>query len=449
MKIRDRLTWTLSLSTLIAIAILSILLYYFTAKFHEQEFFTRLEERVAITELIFLENDAELESTVRDRFLQTLDEEKEYAISFKPAGKDSMRNMFPEDFANRIKIEKKVNFRQGPRQGVGIHYYLPKGEYAVVVTAVDTFGQRKLNFLRKLLLFGGLAAVFLLGFVDRLALTRALKPLENKIQEASSITADRLDVRLQVDNPEDEIGKVARAFNNMLDRLQNSFEAQKLFVRNASHEIRNPLTAISGEAEVLLQKKRSSEEYQSALFSIHNESKRLQILMDQLLDLEKTDALSSLPSPEPFPIDQCLLESVELLQNSRFKLEIDLKDDEQLVYGSPYLIQTALANVLENALKYSDEEDAVTVEFSSRHSHHLIRIIDKGVGIPKEDLEKIFLPFFRSTNARRKKGHGIGLALVKNIIELHKGKIIYFSRVGKGTSVDIYLPVYRPKSSSN
>lgn len=441
MKIRDRLTWILSITAVLAITILAVLVYISTAKFHEQEFFSRLEERVAITELIFLENDEEIESTIRDKFLQTLDEEEEYAISLKPTGIDSLKNMFPLDFAELIQEKNSVQFWQENRQGVGIHYYLPKGEYAVIVTAVDTFGQRKLNFLRKILLSGGLLAVLLLVVVDRLALSRALYPLENKIRRASSITADRLDLRLHVKNPLDEIGSMAQAFNNMLDRLQNSFEAQRLFVRNASHEIQNPLTAIRGEAEVLLQKLRSPEEYQEAMAVILKESSRLQVLIRQLLDLEKTDALSIVPDPEVFSIDECLLESIDLFPSGRFKLVFQDDEEPHLVLGSRHLIQTALQNIIDNALKYS-EVKPVTISYSQIDQQHLITVSDVGIGIPAEDLPNISQPFFRSVNARTLKGHGIGLALVKKIISLHKGEVLYKSKMGIGTSVIIQLPSY-------
>ncbi|MEM8890952.1 MAG: HAMP domain-containing sensor histidine kinase [Bacteroidota bacterium] len=441
MRIRDRLTWTLSVTALIAVTLLGSIIYIFTATFHELEFFSRLEERVSITEIMFLENDAELESTVRDRFLQTLDEEEEYAISFQPSGVDSLEKLFPPGFASEIQNKKRVQFWQGDRQGVGVHYYLPRGEYAVVVTALDKFGLRKLDFLRKVLLLGGFCLVGILVLIDRLALSQALKPLENTSQKASSITADRLDLRLHVKNPNDEIGKVANAFNKMLDRLQNAFEAQRLFVRNASHEIKNPLTAISGEAEVLLQKKRSPEEYQQALQTVLSESTRLQVLISQLLDLEKTDALFDLPNPEIFPLDQVLLESIEHFPSPRFKLEFDPGDEDSLVYGSKYLLQTALINVLDNALKYSGNK-AVTVAFSNQDDKLTIIIADEGQGIPEEDVDKIFQAFFRSSNARTKQGHGIGLALVKKIIDLHNGEIQYNSVEGKGTAVVINLPQY-------
>lgn len=442
MKIRDRLTWTLSITSLVSIALLGVTVYISTAKFHEQEFFSRLEERVSITEMIFLEDDREIESAVRDRFLQTLDEEEEYAISLKPSGVDSLKNMFPASFAQLIQEKKTVQFWDGDKQGVGVHYYLPKGEYAVVVTAIDTFGQRKLSFLRRILLIGGLLAIIFLVGVDRWALSRALLPLENKIRKISTVTIDSLDKRLDVKNSKDEIGKLALAFNHVLDRLENSFDAQRQFVRNASHEIQNPLTAIRGEAEVLLQRARSASEYQDALNTILNEASRLQVLIKQLLDLEKTEALSVLPDPGVLPLDECLLESIDLFPLGRFTLNFDLEGDkEYLVYGSRPLIRTALQNLIDNALKYS-EVKPVTIGISSKDGNHLIIIKDQGIGIPEDELMKISHPFYRARNARIQKGHGIGLALVFKILKLHKGNVQFKSKIGEGTQVEICFPAY-------
>ena len=439
MKIRDRITYTLSITAFIAVAILGLLLYYFIARFHQRQFFTRLEERVALTELMFLEQNEEIKQTVRNKFLQTLDEEKEYAISLKPDGIDSLERLFPPGVAQKIQRQEIVRFWQGELQGLGRHYSLPNGEYAVVVTALDTFGQTKLDFLKRILLIGGIILIGALVAVYRFGIAKALRPLENKILRASKISADRLDLRLNVKNPSDEIGKVAIAFNRMLDRLQHSFEAQRQFVRNASHEMRTPLTAIRGEIEVLLAKDRSSEEYQETLGIIQQETDRLQVLIKQLLELEKTDALVDIPDPKVFSLDACLLETIEQFPPNRLQLNLDPDADDNLVFGSEQLLGIAIRNLIDNALKYSEGEP-ISVSFLRENSRCVIEIEDKGIGIPAEELQNIFHPFYRSGNARGKHGHGIGLALVKKIISLHNGRIRLLSKEGEGTKAIIHLP---------
>ncbi|MEM7371619.1 MAG: HAMP domain-containing sensor histidine kinase [Bacteroidota bacterium] len=439
MKIRDRLTYTLSITGIVSIAALGVLLYFFTARFYEQQFFSRLEERVSLTELMFLENEA-MRQSIRAKFLQTLDEEKEYAISLRPSGLDSLERMFPPQFAERIQNEKLVRFWHGEAQGVGRYYNLPTGEYAVVVTALDTFGNSKLNFLKRMLLFGG--AFLILGqvIVYRIGIIRALKPLENKIYQASHISAERLDLRLQVNNPLDEIGKVAIAFNRMLDRLQRSFEAQRQFVRNASHEMKTPLTAIGAATDVLLIKDRSIEEYKVSLSIIQEEADRLQLLINQLLDLEKAEAHLVLPDAEPICLDQLMLEILEEFPPEGMRLQFDRGLDDCSIVGNRSLMRVALFNLVENAYKYSDNQQ-VRISYGRMDNHLFIKITDRGVGIPQADMENIFEPFFRANNVRGKEGHGIGLTMVNKIVKLHNGSIHYRSELNKGTTCTLLFPI--------
>ena len=440
MKIRDRLTLTLSLTVFFAVASLGLSIYFFTANFHKKEFFSRLEERVQLTELIFLEKNEMVTQAVRENFLHTLDDEIEFVITLETSGLDSLDRMFYTGFSNEILTKKTIRFWQGDRQGLGRHYNLPKGEYAVVVTAVDKFGQTKLRFLRQILLSGVFLCALILVAVSWFTTSRALQPLENKIEQASRISATQLDLRLEVQNPDDEIGHLAIAFNNMLDRLQAGFKAQKHFVSNASHEIRNPLTVIIGEAELLLEKERSPEEYKDALRIISTEAERLQVLTQQLLDLEKAESLASLPNPEAEALDLCVLEVLEKFPVRRLKLHISPKEKVRMVLANRYLLHTAVSNLVDNALKYSGDKPVV-VELTENQGFYHLKIKDEGIGIPSQDLPNIFLPMHRARNARNTKGHGIGLTLAKKIIELHGGQIELKSELGQGTEILVKLPV--------
>ena len=439
MKIRDRLTITLSLTALLAVAGLGISVYWFTANFHKNEFFQRLEERVQLAELIFLEKNEAVTQAVRERFLHTLDDEQEFAITLQPAGLDSLDNLFYRGFSNDILKKETIRFWQGERQGIGRHYVLPTGEFAVVVTAVDVFGQTKLHFLRQILLTGVFLCALILVAVTWFSTSRALKPLERKIQKAANISGSRLDLRLEVKNPGDELDELAIAFNRMLDRLQAAFEAQKHFVSNASHEMRNPLTAIIGETEVLLEKERSKEEYKDALRVISSEAERMEILTRQLLDLAKAESLAELPSAEELPLELCLAEVLEKFPFERMVLTFHPQGKEHYIAGNHHLLHTALANIVDNAMKYSGNE-LVTIEVTASPDHFLIKITDRGIGIPARDLPNIFEPLHRARNARNKKGHGIGLTLSKKIIELHHGSLSIQSEEGHGTTVSLRLP---------
>jgi len=439
MKIRTRLTLTLLLAVLFTMIGLGLAIYFSTAKFHKKEFFTRLEERVQLAELILLEKDATVTQAVREKFLQKLDEENEYAIALGPAGLETIDSMFYDGLAAEITDNESTWFWHRGQQGVAKRYHLKDGEYAVIVTAEDKFGQSKLRYLGRILLIGTLLCTLILVAVTWFSSSRALKPLEKQIQNARQIGANRLDLRLEINNPEDELGELAVAFNNMLDRLQASFESQKHFVSNASHEIRNPLTTIIGETELLLEKPRSAEEYQETLKVISEEAERLEILTRQLLDLANAESLTEIRSPKPVSLDLCLLELLEKLPASRIRLSISMGETERFVTGNRHLLHIALSNIMDNALKYSGEKK-VFVELTEEQDFFRISFKDDGIGIPKQDLPNIFQPLHRARNVRNTRGHGIGLPLAKKIIALHGGSIEIETEEGKGTTVYVKLP---------
>lgn len=440
MKIRDRLTLAYGLTAFAVMTTLGITLFESTCYFHEQEFFERLEERVQITEQILLEKNAQVSQAVRDKFLQRLDKEEEYAVSLQPSGLDSLDALFYPNFSQEISSNALLRFRVRDRQGVGKIYNLHDGKYAVVVTAEDVFGNSKLAFLRKILFAGIFAGLMVMVAVGYYSSRRALQPLEVKIRKASTISASNLAQRMEVSNPSDEIGQMTVAFNRMLDRIQAGFDAQRGFVSNASHEIRNPLTAIIGEAEVLLERNRTPEEYRATLHNIVAEAERLQLLTTQLLTLSKAEAMDSLSDLEETQLDQFLLEILERFPAHRLHINFLSSDNEPLVLANKPLLHTALSNIIDNALKYSDDQ-LVKVELLEVAGAYQIRVMDLGIGISATDLQHIYVPLFRSRNARRHRGHGVGLPLARRIILLHKGDLLVESAgEDKGTTVTVTLP---------
>lgn len=397
-----------------------------------------MEERVDLTEKIFLEKNETVTQAVREKFLHTLDEEQEFAITLKPSGLDSLNRLFDEGLGTKILRSGTVFFWQNKRQGVCKRYSLPTGEYVVVVTALDVFGQTKLDYLIKILIAGAILGSLLLTIIGYWAAGKALLPLEHKIHKASSISANRLDLRLEVKNPNDELGELARAFNSMLDRLQAAFESQRRFISNASHELRNPMTAIIGEAEVLLARDRTPAEYRAAVQIIQTQAERLERLTNDLLSLATSDSMIQLPVPAPVALDSLLLEILEKYPADRLMLDMAAADAPPMVVASLTLLTSAINNVLDNAFKFSDDKP-VTVSLQMSQNGCLIKISDLGIGIPADEMAHIYQPLFRATNARRFRGTGFGLPLAKKIIELHGGQLEVHSEEGKGTTVSIFL----------
>lgn len=440
MKIRNRLTLAYAATTIVVMTMLGVVLYFGTKWFHEREFAERLEGRVQVTEQILLEKNEAIGQVVREKFLQRLDFEKEYAITLQKSGLDSLDKLFYPGFAQEISTQTTLSFKNGKRQGVAKIYNLSGEKYAVVVTAIDVFGHTKLVFLKKILIVGMLLGLGVMVVVGWFSSRRALNPLEAKIKNASEISTSNLDVRLDVSTPDDEIGEMAVAFNRMLDRIQSGFEAQRGFVANASHEIRNPLTAIIGEADLLLEKERPTEEYQATLRNIVTEAERLQKLTSQLLELSKAEAMEKLPDLVKLPIDRILLEVLERFPAQRLQLNFDDCAKEPLVNVNETLLHTAFANIIDNALKYSDNQ-LVVIDFSEKNNGFQVRVSDQGIGISESDLKQIYVPLFRARNARKLRGHGVGLPLARRIILLHKGQLLVESKgEDKGVVVTISLP---------
>jgi signal transduction histidine kinase len=252
---------------------------------------------------------------------------------------------------------------------------------------------------------------------------------------------------LDTDDGKGELADLTRTFNNMLERLQISFDLQSNFINNASHELRNPLTAILGQTEITLSKTRTISEYRSALNNIDLEAYRLDTLVNGLLKLAKADFDSKGLVIEALRVDQILIEIKQNLDvanpENRIKLDFDqLPDDEHALTlsGSETLIKVALSNILENACKFSDNKK-VTLKLLTDAGHILLTITDEGIGIPPDELKNIFEPFYRGSNVRNLEGFGFGLPLAYRIVKLHSGDIRVSSQMGKGTIVKIKLPV--------
>ncbi|MEM6348712.1 MAG: HAMP domain-containing sensor histidine kinase [Bacteroidota bacterium] len=449
MKIRQRLALIHTFSAFAVLLGLSLFIYFFSTDFRSDEFFNRLRERVVITEQLYVEADRldpDVLRDIREKFLHTLEEEEEYVIKVPENQQpliDSLKNIYLSAFVERVFKDQIAEFEDGDRQGVAQLFHDPKGDYLIIVTAIDVYGIRKSTNLRGIILVGLLASLLLLFPISLITAKRALQPITQKIRKAQKITADNLHVRLRVFNEKDEIGQLANTFNQMLDRLETAFEMQKNFISNASHEIRNPITAIQGESEVILQKERSPQEYQESLQTINQESNRLAALVTALLDLAKTGFDDAKLQLKAVRLDELLFDIVaELSQRKNispvhFLLE-DLPEnsDELIIQGNAQLLRVAFLNLLENAAKFS-YPTPVELSLSIKDQKQEVIIRDHGIGIPQEDLKHILEPLYRAQNARAFKGFGIGLAMTDRILRLHCGTLAFTSRENEGTTVRV------------
>jgi signal transduction histidine kinase len=451
MKIRDQILLVYTASSAAVLLGLGLAIYFFFSHFRTQEFFDRLNERVEITEKLFLEEktlEPEVYQRFRSEFLHILPQEVEEVYELKEdraAVEASLKALYPEAFVEKLFEKQSAMFEEDEKQGVGKIYTINQKDYVVIVTAVDTYGIRKLQDLSLILWIAYPFSILLIMIIGKVAAQRAFQPVMDKIQQVNAISASNLHLRLDIQNPNDEIGQLGMTFNRMLDRLETSFEIQKNFVSNASHELKNPLTAIIGEADYCLDKERSKEEYIQALKSIAVEADQLNNLVTNLLSLAKADFHSGTLFREDIRLDEILIEVMSQVQQRypqqslQFEASTLPENAELLeVPGNENLLRAAFTNLIDNACKFSQNKP-VKIWLKERPQGMSVFIQDQGIGITSQDLHHILVPFFRAENVRQIKGFGIGLPLTDKIIRLHQGQLIVKSEPDKGTLVEVFF----------
>lgn len=263
-----------------------------------------------------------------------------------------------------------------------------------------------------LIILVALPVVVTLLVLGGYVMTRSwLKPLDRMVEQARRITAEDLSRRLPVANPEDELGQLARVFNVTLDRLQNSFVALDRFVADASHELRTPLTTLRSVGEVGLRRSRTLPEYREIIGSMLEESKRLELLIERLLELASAGAQTV--NPQPVDLDQlvntCVAELGVLAEAKGQTLSVE--HGRVTVSTDDILVRQALQNLIDNAVKYSPSNSTIRVVIRGNAIGGSISVIDEGPGIPPEHRARLTDRFYRIDAARTRSEGGFGLGL--------------------------------------
>jgi signal transduction histidine kinase len=452
MKIREKVSLTFAVLTALVLVISNLIIYYFSAQYRSSEFFDRLKDKTFVNAQKQLERDEmdpENYSEISRRYVQELPEELEYYYRLDSVGTMNdarTRAAFPASFLQEINTKGYAEYTNGEHQSVGITYSDNEGNFVFVTTAVDVSGFRKLLNLRYTLVsISGIAllVVYLLGGVFAVQL---INPIANIIQGVNRITVTNLHLRLKKPESRDELYDLSETFNGMLDRLETTFVMQKNFISNASHELKNPLAAIIGETDIVLSKDRTPEEYRNSLMKISGEAERLNQLLTQLLNLSRAEFDELISKQGPVPLDDVIWAIHKELSTqypgAEIKVRIDLSDDTNqrpLVSGNPQLLTLGIRNLIDNAVKFSSGRP-IQVDLKTSLEGVQLTIVDQGIGIPAIDLQNIFQPLYRASNARAFKGYGIGLSLADRIIRLHGGILKIESNVENGTTAHILFP---------
>jgi heavy metal sensor kinase len=291
------------------------------------------------------------------------------------------------------------------------------------------------------LIVASLGGVFLAG--------RALSPIDKLTRVARRISAEDLSQRFNLRLPDDEVGRLAQTFNEMIERLDESFRRQRLFTADASHELRTPLTAVKGQVDVALSKPRDAEAYQQVLQAVNEEVDRMIRLVASLLTLARADARQIPISYDKVNLSELVTGALEqvrpLAAQQGVTLQVVSSPDLTLQADEDLLLQLLL-NLLDNAIKYTEARGEVSVGWEESGQQVRLWVRDTGVGIADEHLPHLFDRFYRVDKARSRAQGGVGLGLAINgwIVQAHGGSISVESSVGKGSTFTVWLPKRQP-----
>lgn len=454
MKIRQKLTiqFVLLVSTIALAAFVGI--YYIYQSYVSNRFFTRLRSK-AITTAELLSENSEIDAAL----LRKINESnrdllfKENIIVFDNLNqeiyrsKDSLEFTLTKEMLTRNGTDKE--FQENDFGIIIINYTSSKKKFLIVAAAIDLFGNDTLSNLRQVMLVLYFILVFAVGVTGWFFAGRALQPISDVISQVNDIYPQDFDKRLKVTNEEDEIGILTITFNQLLNRTEEAFKQQRFFISNVSHELKNPLSKIISQIEVVLLKNREINDYKKTLSSVLEDIQNLSKLSQTLLELSRLTEDNHSFLFSSLRLDELLWETKDFLKknNPEYNIAVSFEnitdvEEEFRVLGNPYLLKIALFNLLENGCKFSSNQ-TINVKIRLELNNIIVNFTNISQGISENESTLIFQPFYRSNNTATVKGYGIGLSLVEKIAKLHGGGIKLVSNKAESTSFSLSLPILK------
>lgn len=460
MRLSTQYKLTLAFTGLMAALLLSInlMMYNLSSGYRKQNFFRSMEDRANITAISHRNKD----------FQVVLDEIKRHHIHRVYEADDTVFEIDQDQAPDAINIPEYLPldaefFQEVIEEGsvwtlidersyVGVLFEGENDEKEIIVvtSAVDIKGNNYRKKLRASLAVAFLIALTTMGIASVIFSRKLFDPVVRMIRKVNNINAFNLNTRLEGENSSGEITELKNTVNDMLERIEAAFRAQQRFIGNTTHSLRTPLTVIAGEAEIAMSKINPDHKAYYSLEMIIQETEKLKHIISTLLELAKTGTEKEKNDWKIIRIDE-LVQSVYhaiYKMDHRYKLKVDFsnlpKDSALLhIHGNEYLMSLAISNVVLNSFKYSNN-NKVKIKASVDRNNIIIKIIDKGIGIPENEVKQIFIPYFRASNTEGYEGFGIGLPLAMDIVRVHSGNIQVSSKLGVGTKVSIILPLAEP-----
>jgi heavy metal sensor kinase len=325
---------------------------------------------------------------------------------------------------------------------------LPDTRVAVIVGRPPSEANSVLSTVRSIFVLSAFIVVGLAALGGMVMANRALSPVLRMTGLAENIGESSLGSRLEI-NSQDELGRLGSTLNRMIDRLETAFNRQRQFAADASHELRTPLSVIQAEASLALSKERGPDDYRKSLEIVSQEVAYMTNMLGSLLQMARSES-----GKEPLKFERVNLKEVledleadveSLAREKGLDFDLSLLGNVE-VEGDRVKLRQLFLNILDNALRYTPSGGSISASLIAKDGFAVVRVSDTGIGIPEEQLELIFERFHSVDKARSRSegGAGLGLAIAKQIVENHNGRIEVESKVGKGSTFRIFLPLSEP-----
>ncbi len=359
-----------------------------------------------------------------------------------------INNPAPKIFKGNVSNALKGNYSYTVTNTGLIYFAIPVQDmyyqniYVLEIVEDISYYYNIMDKIRFILLIGAGGFTLLISFSSLYIARKTTKPIKSLLAATEKFSRQQFE---QVElNRKDELGMLAAALNQMGIKLNGYIQYQKQFVSNVSHELKTPLAAIRGFSQYLYEVKNDDADLKKIYFHLLNESNRLTKLIDELLILSKFDKASQELTTEKEDLSELTNSVIEEMKPKAEKREISVESALQngvFADVNKILMSHAIANILDNAIKYSKEGGHIKVETSTSQNAAIIKIIDQGIGINKKELPLVLERFYRSKNSNIAKGSGLGLSLSREIVEKFNGRLIIESEIGVGTTVSLLFPL--------
>lgn len=440
MSLKRRIALSLSIAFSLIFGIMMFVVYISFNDFRRDEFKERFQKRLVFT-VNFIEKSRDFEKEAPIFFDENSDNvllnenimifnaEKELVYSTLKDKKIT----WDKTLLRRLDKEKTVYLEHSSPEIYATLRNINSDNYYILTSAQDVTGESKLDFLKYMLIFSYVVSILLIWFFSYYIVSKFLEPLDILKSDISEISVHRLTTPVVVKNPKDEIGVLATSFNLMTNRLNDVFQSQKDFNSSAAHEMRTPLTRMAFQLENLIQLENHSPKTKATLNQMLQDVHQLSDLTISLLLLSKFDKEGIASVYEEVRIDEVVFDAFESVHRNFPEFKMDFQIDEEssddaflTVKGVKSLLEITFINLFKNAALYSDDQE-VDISIKETEFRIIVNIFSRGNIIPISEREKLFEAFMRGSNSQNKSGSGLGLRIVKRILEYHKAEISYSS----------------------